>query len=551
MKKPTTKQVRISNSGYDQYGASRTKRSLQEFHGDSRSPHLDVDPHNTTLRQRSRALFIGGSPIATSAIRSLRTSVVGPGLHLHAQVDSETLGLTFDQAAKLNRQIEKEFEIWANAFDADVSGQNTFYDLQQIALMSWRMSGDVFAAFATGKPTIWQPYTLRIKLIEADRVSTPGNAQAWPTLTYGKTESGNEIFDGVEVDKATGRVVAFHISNIFPNSTTGEVQKWKRVERIGKNTGMPNIIHIFEAERPDQYRGVSTIAPVIETVLQMGQYIKAESVAALLETYLTGYIKTTAASEAHILGDKKRETVMPGLPTDGTTEEEEETDFDEEEERQYLASLDPEPGVIKQLREGEDIVFNDPKRPGSNFDPFIRALATYIGAAMEIPVDVLLKSYNSSYSASRAALQDFWRKVMMDRDVFATRFCGPIYAAWFAEAVATGRIHAPGFFTDPAKHAAYLRHTWYGPTMPHLDPVKEAQAYKMMVEEGFITRTEAVERLTGGDFMQNAEQLQRETEIFTVVAAMLNAAKSAPKADITENTDTPQEIGENDNAETE
>ena len=521
MGKYKREQTRLKNSGYGEYGASRTKRSLRGFSGNSTSPQNDIDPHNKTLRQRARALFIGGSPIATSAIRSLRTSVVGPGLHLHAQVDSEVLGLSYEEAAELNRQLEREFEIWANDFDADVSGSNNFYDLQQIALMAWRMSGDVFVLFATGKGTTWQPYTLRLKLIEADRVSTPGDTLVNSVLTYGKTKTGNKIFDGVEVDPKTGKVVAYHICNTYPGTINhDEPQKWERVERIGKATGLPNILHIFEAERPDQYRGVTAIAPVIESVLQMGEYMKAEAVAALLETYLTGWITTDKAADAPIFGDAS--ATPPGMlganSGTGTAEEEEEED---------LAALDPEPGVIKQLLPGESITFNDPKRPGSNFDPFIRALATYIGAATEIPVDVLLKSYNSSYSASRAAMQDFWRKVMMDREAFSTRFCGQVYAAWLAEAVAIGRIKAPGFFTDPAKHAAYLRHSWYGPTMPHLDPVKEAQAYKMMVEEGFITRTEAVERLTGRDFMQNAEQLERETEALLPVLAMLNAAKTA------------------------
>lgn len=530
------RQLKVTNSGYGEYGASRTKRSLRGFVGNSLSPQKDIDPHNKTLRQRARSLFIGGSPIATSAIRSLRTSVVGPGLHLHAQVDTEILGITHEQAATLNRQIEREFEIWANDFSADISGGNTFYDLQQIALMSWRMSGDVFAVFGSGKPTTWQPYSLRIKLVEADRVCTPGDLYTNSLLTYGETKTGNKIFDGVEIDKATGQVVAYYICNTFPGTLNpDEPTKWQRVERIGRGTGQPNILHIYEAERPEQYRGVTAIAPVIESVLQMGEYLKAEQVAALLETYLTGYITTDKAADAPIFGDAGSRP--PGLPvtTVGTTEDEEEAERD-------LASLDPEPGVIKQLLPGESITFNDPKRPNGNFDPFIRALATYIGAAMEIPVDVLLKSYNSSYSASRAALQDFWRKVMMDRDVFATRFCAPIFAAWMAEAVAKGRINAPGFFTDPALHAAYLRHTWYGPTMPHLDPEKEANAYTKMVEQGFMTRTEAVERLTGGDYIQNAEQLAKETELFLPILTMLNSANA-----LRYNTTT---TGDTDNADT-
>ena len=74
-------------------------------------------------------------------------------------------------------------------------------------------------------------------------------------------------------------------------------------------------------------------------------------------------------------------------------------------------------------------------------------------AALEIPADLLLKKFNASYSASRAALLEAWKAFKMRREWLADDFCRPLYEVWMSEAVARGRIYAPGFFTNPAIHA--------------------------------------------------------------------------------------------------
>ena len=82
--------------GYDQAGASRTRRALKGFLPDSGSPIEDIDKNNKTLRQRSRMLYMA-SPVATSAINTNRTKVVGVGLTLKASINREVLKMTPEQ----------------------------------------------------------------------------------------------------------------------------------------------------------------------------------------------------------------------------------------------------------------------------------------------------------------------------------------------------------------------------------------------------------------------------------------------------------------------
>lgn len=130
--------------GYSEAGASVTRRALKGFTPDSGSPNEDINRNNATLRQRSRMLYMA-SPVATSAINTNRTKVVGTGLTLKATVDRDLLGLSPEAAKEWQHKAEMEFRLWGGKKqNCDALGLNNFMALQQLALKSWLMSGDVF-----------------------------------------------------------------------------------------------------------------------------------------------------------------------------------------------------------------------------------------------------------------------------------------------------------------------------------------------------------------------------------------------------------------------
>lgn len=279
--------ARPQASGYSEAGASRIRRALRGFNSRSTAPSEDIDQNNYTLRQRGRMLYMS-SPVATSAINTNRTKVVGVGLTLKSSIDHETLGLTAQQAKVWQKHTEREFALWAKDKAAcDATGTNDFTSLQQLALISWLMSGDVFALFQRREGTYLRPYSLRVHLIEADRVRTPsGMGAGIVPLTEGKNpENGNRVFDGVEVD-AGGMVAAYYVHNTYPWQRTVEPEKYQRIEAYGERTGLPNILHIMNAERYDQYRGVTYLAQVIEPLLQLNRYERSALTAAMIQCFL-------------------------------------------------------------------------------------------------------------------------------------------------------------------------------------------------------------------------------------------------------------------------
>lgn len=490
--------------GYSDAGASVIRRALKGFIAKSGSPREDIDWNNYTLRQRGRMLYMA-SPVATSAINTNRTKVVGTGLTLKSAINREVLGLSPEAAKVWQRMVEAEFAMWASKKEnCDATGVNNFDGLQQLTLKAWLMSGDVFPLFKRYDPTTTNPYSLRIHLIEADRVSTPVDngttAISSHRFTSGKNlDNGNEIHDGVEVDK-NGMIVAYHIRNTYPNQITAEPTKWTRIEAYGSKSGLPNILHVMDSERPDQYRGVTYLAQVIEPLLQLRRYTESELMAALVQSFFTAWITTKTDSTEIPINEIGSGDVV-GVPG----EQPENVSISENE-------YEMGPGTVAHLEDGEDIKFGNPNIPTAGFDSFVKAICRLVGAALELPYDVLIKEYNSSYSASRGALLEAWEAFKMRRKWFVDDFCQPIYEVWLAEAVARGRIKAPGFFDDPRIRAAWCGARWIGPVQGQLDPSKEVKAAIMNVDRGFKTHEQVTRELGGGDWEDNVEQLKLENE---------------------------------------
>lgn len=64
----------------------------------------------------------------------------------------------------------------------------------------------------------------------------------------------------------------------------------------------------------------------------------------------------------------------------------------------------------------------NPGRPNTAFDGFVVAICRQIGAALEIPYELLVKNFNASYSASRGALLEAWKMFRMYRTWLANDF---------------------------------------------------------------------------------------------------------------------------------
>jgi lambda family phage portal protein len=247
------------------------------------------------------------------------------------------------------------------------------------------------------------------------------------------------------------------------------------------------MLHLFRKLRPAQRRGAPYLASVIEAFKQLDKYTEAEVMAAVVSAMFTVFVKTESGT---------------GL---GTLEPTAETGAKTSDKDIKLAS-----GAIWDLAKGESIEVANPGRPNQAFDPFVNAILAQIGTALEIPFELLIKRFMSSYSAARAALLEAWKAFRTRRAWLAWNFCQPVYEAVITEAVARGRISAPGFFADPLIRQAWLGCEWTGPPPGQIDPEAEINAAKERVDLGVSTLQRETAEISGADWEALHKQRARE-----------------------------------------
>lgn len=429
------------------------------------------------LRNRSRDL-VRNSPVGAGALEADVSHVVGTGLTLQARIDADKLGMDDDAAAEWQRETECLFAWWAESLFADAYGEQSFYELQDLAYRSARESGDSFALLA-GKERAGWPFRLALQIIEADRVCNPKLTADTEAMVQGKERD------------ATGEAVAIHVCSKHPGGLGGMAgATWTRVPITG-SSGRRNILQLYRKRRPGQSRGVPELAPIIELVKQMTRYAEAEVDAAVNSAAMAVFTKMDPEAFQDLFDDTAQAQIINSAKKwDGTLSK----------------------GAAINLLPGEDVTVPTPGRPNPNFEPFFNGVLQQVGMALDIPHEVLTKRFQSSYSAARAALLAFWRSVRIRRAWLAARFCQPIYEEWLADAVALGIVKAPGFFADPMVRRAWSGAQWAGDGPGALDPLKEAQAAGERMKLGITTLAEEIVAYDGGDWEQKHAQRSREVD---------------------------------------
>ncbi len=475
------------------HGATPARRTWLPRVRDARADTLPTLPFN---RAASREL-VRTSAVAAGAIQTNIDRVVGTGLALSAMPDRRVLGWSAQQVADWKAHVQDEFSMWSDSKDCDQEATLNFYEMQALQLRAMLESGDVFTLLPAATRTASMPYALRLQSIEADRVGAPD----WLNPAS-RTEAG-----GVRFDARTGAPLAYHLYDEHPGAirTSGAaVAKGTWVQRVGPS-GRLRMLHHFQKKRPGMVRGVPYLAPIVDTIKQIARYTDAEIMAAVISAYLTVFITTDT-------GDAK-----PVFGADAAAPESE---------------IALGAGAVVGLAPGETPHTVNPSRPNPQFGGFLEAMMTQIGMALGLPRELLMKQFNSSYSASKAALLDAWIYIRGMRYWLAGSFCQPVYETWLAEAVAIGRVQAPGFFSDARLRWAYTRAAWHGDSMGSINPKDEIDAFRSAIDARLMTHEQAEWLLFGSDFDQTfdqkADELKRLTDAGIAPLARAGTPGAAP-----------------------
>lgn len=442
-----------------------------------------------TLRARSSELF-KTNLYAYGLIKRLTTNEINTGLMPESTPEPSLLGLTEDQAADLSDEIETYFEIWASMPEAcDWAQRLTFGAKQSEARTEAIIEGDALVVLRQS-PTRRTP---SIQIVPGSKVLTPMDARDIP--------DSREIIDGVEVEKSTGRHVAFHIQQ--------EDGSFRRLPATGPRSGRRIAYMVYGLEkRTDEVRGRPLLSILMQSLRELDRYRDSATRKAVINSLIAMFVKKGE--------DKPSSLPLTGSAAARTTG----TATSDTGERRSFKMEDMLPGsVIEELQHGEEPVAMNSNGTDTSFPAFEEAIIAAIAWSQEIPPEILKLAFSNNYSASQAAINEFKSYLRKFWSQWGAQFCQPVYREWVMAEALRGASWANGFLDvarDPTRYmelGAWVKADWHGTVKPSTDIVKQARGSKMLTDEGWSTNAKESRELSGTKFSRNARALKRENQI--------------------------------------
>lgn len=321
--------------------------------------------------------------------------------------------------------------------------------------------------------------------------------------------TGNRVRQGIEID-ANGKHVAYWVQKNISVNTLANFQRIPA--KMDKYPYSDIAVLIYgDKYRIDNVRGVPIISAVMETAAKMGRYREAALSSAEERAKMPYSIEheVNGTGENPIVNQLTQASgfgTYTGLPTDS---------LGAELANRVASTMNkmvfnmPLGAKMTTLESKQEVTFKEFYE--TNFD-IVCAVAGY-------PPEVILSKYNSNYSASRAAIKDFEHTVMVKRKRIAKLY-QLVYNYCLDYWVLSGAIEAPGYDVALLNRnqfalEAYRGSRWAGDTIPHIDPMKEVQAWRLKLGNDKIplcSVEEATEALSNNDAYSNMEQFAKEKD---------------------------------------
>ncbi|MBX3480094.1 MAG: phage portal protein [Caulobacter sp.] len=443
-------------------------------------------------------------PIGGAALHRRINSTVGFHWRLSSKPNARALGISFEAALELGRQIESKWKYYASGvhFQADATRKLTFGQLLRMSAAHIFQDGEAvgLVEWAGDEPTL---YKTRLRVVDPDRLSNPN----------GKPDS-DRLRGGVETN-AHDVPIGYWIREGHPSDLGGRANMvWHRWDRFATPAGRPQVLHAFDQLRAGQTRGVTRLVQALKAFRAFGKYTDHTLEAAALNALFLGFVKSNAGPSA----------VKEGFESDDVAA------FAAEREDFYAENPVMVDGVQMQvLGLDDEVQMQTTARDTSGFEGFSRSILRLISASLGVTYEELSMDFSqTNYSSARAAMLIAWNETLGFRELLRIQIAQPFFVAWLEEAFDIGELvpppGAPDFHEAPD---AYADGRWIGPARGYIDPTKEIDAAAARIEANISTlEDECADQ--GGDWEERLEQTAREMRKKEELGLPLTTATHGP-----------------------
>lgn len=452
------------------YGAANPYQPFRFVYGGLRSKPVDEDTAARWDRQRLRLEcrdLYRNNEIVSGVVKRFQQYAIGVGIRPQARTSNETW----------NTQAEK---FWNRTFapwcDVRQRPGCDLVGLQKMALASLLLDGEMgFVLLSSGK----------IQPVEAERIATP---EQYKDVTA--------IVDGIKIDKQ-GRPQGYFVCDRADDGTVSK-ESFSFVQAA-------DFVHVtLPPWRPDMLRAVPGLTAVIDKLRDVDETDR--------------YVLNKAKSDAQNL--YKRKTSLPGI---------------NEAPRNTAAPdmsagprvQDQDWGTVYDLLPNEDIEPFESKTPNGEYVPYLQFQLKLIASALGLPIEFLLLEFDSSFSASRAAMINFLSTMGEWHGLLVTQMMQRLWNWRIAKAIKNGELPAAPITTGESEWNIV---EWTQPYQDWIDPQKQVAAARDSFNLG-TSSLKAIIHSQGGDVDEVLEEKAVDIRRAIRIASQVN--QEFPGANLT------------------
>lgn len=448
-----------ASAGYEGGRSSKRRRKSRDTSTGERLVARDAATVRATMRHLER-----NHDLLAGALKSLTRAIIGPtGISVEPMPRIGTPGAHYDD-------IDDDFardllNLWREWTDSpEVSRTLTWVQTQELVCRTWLRDGEAFAQVIAGTRRDLAhpgPVPLALELFEADLVP----------LDY---DQGDGVQAGIQRN-AWGQPLAYYVHKTHPGNGGGYIAgDLKRVPA-------DRILHLACRDRLSGLRGISIFAPAIDRLYDIKDYEESERIAARLAARLALQVTRDV--------DMAWAPMQPGAADD----------------RDFFVEAG---ATFADLLPGEKLELINPNRPNSGLERFRMTQLRAASRATGQSYSSFSGDYDGTYSAQRQELVESYEAYRALTTQYVAGFVRPVWRRFVHTAIAAGAIRVPAHIRPDTIAQAEFR----GPKMPWIDPLKEANALRVLSRAGIESLQQQIAD-RGGRLQDVFEQLARERRL--------------------------------------
>jgi lambda family phage portal protein len=368
---------------------------------------------------------------------------------------------------RADRQIE---ELWNEMVEAKaLSAAGTpWYEQKRHTGRAWLRDGEVFVRPLRGAvPDVRHPTDVPYTLATYEAEYVPEWLSHAPDLVQ-----------GVRVNR-WARPIVYLMHRTHPGpSGNPSLRSVAKISQELLEVPAEEVYHLKFSRRVNQVRGITVLHGVQTRLLDLKDYEESERLAAKIASSFSVIL-----TRPFQFGMTPQAGTVPG----------------------GSRSIELEAGMVMDFANpGEDVKVVDTNRPSSEVTPFRAAMQRAAAGGTGASYSSVSRDYSGNYSSQRQELVESKLGYQRLREYWTATFLRPVYQDVIAMGILVGRIDARGHTLR-----SLTRATFDGALMPWIDPVKEATADVLAVQNGFKSRLQVIRERNGNPRDVDAE-LERD-----------------------------------------